>query len=108
MQIYQLFEDRFGSFNNFASKGGAEKMDYLESLLKMEVEFTGKSMVGPAAASKLLGLVLANTLSGSSRDMKNVVMGRFVFEDLLENGVINWLAGTENDGPRIHALRRDR
>ncbi len=108
LQIWGLFETRYRGITDFAYKEDTEKFDYLKKLLAMENEFYAKKMMAESVACKLIGLVLANTLSngGGKRDMDKVVRVRAIFEHFRETGVIFMGAYPDPDAPRVHARRR--
>lgn len=107
MQLYGLFTDKHGGITEFAYKDSSTKMAYLESLLKAEIAFNEKGMFSESVAAKMLGLVLANTLDGTDRDMKKVLQVRTVFEHFRDHGVID-LNAQRDQVAMAHVPRRHR
>lgn len=107
LKMWGLFLTKYSGITDFAYKDETEKFEYLKKLLAMENEFHSKKMLTESVACKLLGLVLANTMSGGTgkRNMDKVVRVRAIFEKFRETGFIDMNGYPESDGPRIHARR---
>lgn len=107
LQMWGLFQTRYRGITDFAYQDEVEQFDYLKKLLAMENEFYAKKMMTESVACKLLGLVLANTMTAGTgkRDMDKVLRVRSIFEHFRETGQIFMSAYPDPDTSLIHARR---